>query len=107
MKDLNISLIQTSSNKKAVLKKIAKALLSERLSCCVHLSNAITSYYTWNDTLQEDEEYLLQAKIKTDTFNQCSELIKTLHNYDTPEIILLHITHIEPDYLAWARSELA
>ena len=107
MEDLNISLIQTSSSKKEILKKIAKFLLNERLSCCVHITNPISSFYKWENTLQEDDEYLLQAKIKTDTFHQCSERIKTLHNYDTPEIILLPITQIESDYLAWARSELS
>ena len=106
MKDFNISLLQTSSNKIHILKKIAKNLLQQKLSCCVHISKPITSYYMWENTLKADEEIMLQAKIVTDTFETCSDLIKTHHNYDVPEIVLLPINALDPDYLAWAKSEL-
>ena len=106
MKDVNINLLQTSSNKIHVLKKIARNLLQHNLSCCVHISSSVSSYYMWNESLQEDREHILQAKIKPEAFETCSHLIKTHHNYDLPEIILLPIDKIDSDYLAWATSEL-
>jgi len=82
-------------------KKIAKALVEERLAACVNITAPVQSLYRWKGKVNEDREFLLLFKSSRELFGEIQAAVRKLHSYTTPEIICLPIVDGSPDYLAW------
>src|SRR5674536_379115 len=61
--------------------------------------------YSWQGTIEEDEEYALSIKTKTELVDKVTARVKELHSYETPCIISHIITSGWPPYLDWIREE--
>lgn len=85
----------------AVAKKIAKALVEERLAACVTLVPGVTSVYAWKGALCADAEILLVIKSRADRHAAIARRVKALHPYTVPEIVHLPIAAGSADYLGW------
>ncbi|MCE2594705.1 divalent-cation tolerance protein CutA [Motilimonas cestriensis] len=81
--------------------KIAGEILREKLAACITMQPNVYSLYHWQGEIQQDREVLMMIKTTAGLFDKLSEAIKSLHSYDTPEIIALPITQGEPRYLNW------
>ena len=81
-------------------KKIAQALLTEKLAACISMT-AVDSFYTWQEEINHDREWQLFIKTRFNLFSQVAEKIQTLHSYDVPEIIALPILAGSQPYLNW------
>jgi periplasmic divalent cation tolerance protein len=81
-------------------RQIASALVSERLAACVQIM-PVESVYRWNGAVQQEPEFLLQAKTTTGRLPAVEALIKRLHTYDLPEIAVTLIVAGSEEYLAW------
>jgi uncharacterized protein involved in tolerance to divalent cations len=79
---------------------IAEALLADELAACVQIM-PIRSRYVWNGTVQREAELLLLIKTRAALFELVRGKIRTLHSYDTPEIVALPITAADADYQTW------
>ena len=79
---------------------IAEALLADELAACVQIL-AIRSRYVWKGEVRREPEQLLLIKTRQALFEPVRARIRTLHSYDTPEIVALPITAGDADYLAW------
>lgn len=84
---------------------IADALIADRLAACVSMM-PIRSIYTWKGEVCRDEEWQLVIKTKLDRFSDLTEKIRTLHSYETPEIIALPIVAGSQPYLEWIAAQL-
>ena len=82
-------------------EQIAEALVSERLAACVNVVGPVRSIYSWEGSLQRDEEYLLIIKTRETSFEPLASRVRELHAYATPEIIALPIHAGSEAYLAW------
>jgi len=82
-------------------KKIAKALVEERLAACVNITAPVQSLYRWKGKVNEDREFLLLIKSSRELFGEVQAAVRKLHTYTTPEIICLPIVDGSPDYLQW------
>ena len=91
-------LTTTASEREA--ETIAEALLNEALAACVQIL-PIRSRYVWNGAIQRQAEQLLLIKTRAALFETVHARIRTLHSYDTPEIVALPIEAGDADYLAW------
>ena len=91
--------ITTTSNKDEA-KELAKKILESKLAACVQLSH-ISSYYVWDDKVQNDEEVRVVIKTKKSLFSKLKSFIKQNHSYDTPQIIMLDIKDGNEKYLHW------
>jgi len=81
---------------------IAKALLEAKLAACVNILPSISSLYTWEGEICEDEEVLLTIKTKAELFEKMFiPAIQELHPYKVPEIIALPIVIGAKNYLEW------
>jgi len=100
----NYSLIQTTTDSKELAKKIAKELLDKKLAACIQIF-PIESLYTWEQEIKEDKEYLLQIKTISKNYKKIEELILSLHNYTTPEIISISINRGFKGYLDWIKMK--
>lgn len=97
------SLIFTTAATKEEAKKIAKALLQQKLAACVQLSN-IESFFIWEDSVNEEHEVLLLIKAKAGNFTEIESCIKSVHSYKVPEIVQIDIEEGSLQYLNWIDS---
>lgn len=97
----------TTSDRKEVLEKIARELVSKRLVACSQILGPIRSIYIWEGKVTEDDEYLCIMKTKEELLDRVEEEIKRNHNYEVPEIISIKIDRSSEDYRRWLESELS
>jgi len=93
-------LITTTTDDKTKAQEIANALITQKIAACVQI-DTIQSTYTREKQLQNTTEYRLSIKTKETLYDEVAVMIRTLHNYETPEIIATIIKYISEDYAQW------
>ncbi|MEP6830456.1 MAG: divalent-cation tolerance protein CutA [Rhizomicrobium sp.] len=81
-------------------RRIADALLADRLAACVQFLE-VESHYVWKGTRMVEPEVMLLAKTRTDLFERAIARIKALHPYETPEIVAQNFSAGFAPYLTW------
>ena len=99
MTDKRVVLTTSASEEEA--RKIARALVGERLAACVNIVPKIESIYRWQDKVEEAREYLLLIKTTESAFARLQEKLKELHSYELPECVALAMTAGSSPYLKW------
>ena len=87
-------------------KRIAHALVSERLAACVNVVPRITSVYTWKGAVEESSEVMLVVKTTQAAFARMKARLVELHSYDVPECIALRVLDGHAPYLAWIQESV-
>ena len=85
--------------------RMALALVQERLASCVNIVPQVTSYYWWEDAVQNDDEALLIVKTTVQRFQALMDYVLEHHPYELPEIIGLPVSSAYPEYVAWVKTE--
>jgi periplasmic divalent cation tolerance protein len=93
-----VILCTTASKEKG--KTLARLLVEEKLAACVNLQ-PITSIYSWQGKMTEDEETLLQIKSTEERLQDITSFILKNHDYGTPEVIALPVIGGSEKYLDW------
>lgn len=90
----------------ASAQDLAAKVLAEKLAACVTLLPGATSLYYWEGKLEQ--EYEVQMLLKSDVEHQEGLLacLKTHHPYQTPELLVLPVTHGNSEYLSWLYASL-
>lgn len=86
-------------------RRIADALVEERLAACVQLLPGLTSVYRWEDRVQASDEVLLIAKTARARLDALTARIVALHPYALPEVIAFDASGGLPAYLAWIAGQ--
>ena len=84
---------------------IARTVLNEKLAACVNIF-PIDSWYRWEGKIESSKEYQLIIKSDLDSFDSLADKIKTLHDYEVPEIIAIPIIAGSKSYLNWLGASL-
>lgn len=100
MEDNYIIILVTTTNKEEA-EKISKALLNEKLVACVNIIGPVSSFFWWQEKIENAEEYMLIMKSHSKLFEKLSEKVKALHSYEVPEIIALPIIKGHKAYVEW------
>jgi periplasmic divalent cation tolerance protein len=82
-------------------RRIAEALVVEKLAACVNVAGGVESFFWWEDKVNREQETLLIIKSTKELSAKIIERIKQLHSYDVPEVIQLAIEDGSADYLRW------
>lgn len=86
-------------------RKIAGAIVSERLVACVNILPGVHSLYWWEGKVQEDQEVVLVAKTQKRHLGALTARVKALHSYTCPCIVALPMEGGNSDFLAWIVAE--
>ncbi|MEN8256920.1 MAG: divalent-cation tolerance protein CutA [Thermodesulfobacteriota bacterium] len=105
MKTKYVQVITTLASKEEA-DKLARHLVEQRLAGCVQVCGPITSFYQWQGTLENDQEFQLQIKSRCDLYDALAAEINKHHPYETPEIVALPIVSGSEEYLSWLEKEL-
>jgi periplasmic divalent cation tolerance protein len=88
----------------ASARRLAEALVSERLATCVNRVTGIASTYFWDGRLQDDAEILLIIKTTTARLAELEARLRALHPYELPELLVLPVLGGNERYLEWVRT---
>lgn len=86
---------------------LARDVIERRLAACVQVIDPITSVYRWEGSVGEETEVLCLMKVPSDRSAALAEHVRTVHPYDTPEIVVVDSSFVDERYLAWAQTETA
>ncbi len=100
-----IIVLMTASNKEEAIK-IIRILLEEKLVACANMIEAVSSFYWWKGTIEEDQEVLVIMKSHKNLFQKLSSRIIELHSYDVPEILAIPIVRGSSSYFDWMKVYL-
>lgn len=99
-----VILVTASSKKEA--RKIASALVKNKLAACVNIVGNIESVFRWQGKVESAQEALLVVKSKKAKLPAAIRLVRSLHSYDLPEVIALPIAGGYKRYLEWIDGSL-
>lgn len=86
-------------------RRIATALVSERLAACVNLLPGMRSIYRWEGRIEDAEEVQLQIKTTRTRLEALQRRLTALHPYAVPELIAVEAVGGLPAYLDWVATE--
>jgi periplasmic divalent cation tolerance protein len=84
--------------------RLAEMLVGAHLAACVQIMPQMESIYRWKGEVHRAPEFLLLAKTTVACFDELEREVRSLHTYDTPEIIALPVAHVSAPYLEWLTS---
>ena len=87
-------------------RRIASAILTERLAACANLVPGIESHYWWEGKLESSGEVLMVLKTTRDALESLERCVLAGHPYQVPEFVVLPITNGSSTYLDWLRTEV-
>jgi len=90
----------------AEVEQFASRLVDDRLAACVNILPSMRSIYRWKNAVERTDERQLIIKTSEDCVPALEALVATLHPYDVPEFLVIHITGGSADYLAWLAETL-
>ncbi|AEW93275.1 MULTISPECIES: divalent-cation tolerance protein CutA [Streptomycetaceae] len=97
--------VLTTTDTEDRARELAATAVDERLAACAQIDGPIRSLYRWDGKVQDDQEWRVLYKTSTDRYPELEAHIKSVHTYDTPEIIAVPITEGSGEYLSWLRAE--
>jgi periplasmic divalent cation tolerance protein len=98
--------VTTAVDSAAAAERIAAALVEERLAACAQVVGPVRSTYRWRGAVERADEWLCQLKTTAERWPDVEARVRTLHSYETPEIVAVPIVAGSPAYLAWIDAEV-
>jgi periplasmic divalent cation tolerance protein len=87
----------------ASARRVAEALVIEKLATCVNRVANVRSSYIWDGRLQDDSEILLIMKTTAGRLAALRQRLAELHPYQLPELVATHVVDGNEPYLEWIR----
>lgn len=81
--------------------RLADMLVVSHLAACVQILPEIESVYRWKGNVERAPEILLFAKTTLANFAAIESAVRSLHSYETPEIIAVSLAAASAPYLEW------
>jgi len=100
-----IVVVYTTINTMQNAKRIAHALVEEKLVACVNIIPKIESVYRWKGTIETDNECIVLAKTTEKQVKKTIQKIRELHSYELPDIIVLPVSDGLKEYLTYIADE--
>ena len=100
---MNFIIIYITHKNKKEAKKVAEALLRDRLIACVNYF-PIESSYWWKDKIVTGKEIVTLVKTKKENWTKVKKAVEAIHPYETPCIMKLDVES-NTSYAKWIEDE--
>ncbi|HRW78194.1 MAG TPA: divalent-cation tolerance protein CutA [Candidatus Sabulitectum sp.] len=74
------------------------------MAACAQVTSEITSVYRWEGKIKSGREFQLKLKTLSTSESQLIGWLKEKHPYKVAEILVIPLSYVAPDYLAWMRE---
>ena len=85
-------------------RKIARAVLEQKLAACANIVPQIESHYWWQGKLEQNAEVLIIFKTLQSAEAELRNYVLANHPYETPEFITFAIDSGSLPYLRWIQG---
>lgn len=85
-------------------ERIIKGLIQKKWVACANIFPAIRSFFWWNGEVQDVVEVKVVLKTQTIFFDPIASYIQEEGSYDVPEVSMVLIDQVHPQYLKWLES---
>jgi periplasmic divalent cation tolerance protein len=82
-------------------RRIANALVEQRLAGCVQIVGPIESLYRWEGNIETATEWQCWIKTRQANYQAVEATIHKLHPYQVPEILAVPLVNGSEKYLKW------
>lgn len=86
-------------------RRIGKGMVDAKLAACANIIPGIQSIYRWKGKVVKAQEVLIILKSTRPRYRALEKAIKSMHTYETPEIIALPVKEGLDRYIGWVHSE--
>ena len=86
-------------------RKLATTLVEQKLAACAQISE-IESFYTWENDIQNDQEFRIMFKTTKDKYKDVEKAILKIHSYDLPAIYAVDVDELFKPYGNWINELL-
>lgn len=100
---MNFIVIYITHKDMAEAKKVAEALLQDRLIACVNYF-PIESSYWWKGKIATGKEIVTLAKTKKVNWTKVKKAVEAMHPYETPCIMKIEV-EANTAYVQWIHDE--
>jgi periplasmic divalent cation tolerance protein len=98
-------MVTTTVDSAEAAARLSQAAVLARMAACGQVSSPITSTYWWEGKLATNQEWMIVFKTTQARSAALIELLRELHSYDVPEILVSPVTDGNPAYLRWVETE--
>jgi periplasmic divalent cation tolerance protein len=99
--------VTTTAPTEADARRVADALLAERVAACVQVDGPITSRYRWEGAVTEATEWRCVAKTTAGAAERAVAAVVAAHPYDVPEVLVTTVDGGHQAYLDWVADEVS
>ena len=103
----SFSLVLVTAPDLKTARALAQAALTARLIACANLVPKIESHYWWQGKIESGQEVLLILKTQKSKLPALEKLVLAKHPYETPEFLVLPLTHGSQTYLQWLADSVS
>jgi len=105
MPRIRVAMCYVTCGSRAQARRLAAALLAERLVACVNLISGMESLYWWRGKVCAAREVVLIAKTRRSLVAALTRRLVALHSYEVPCVVALDVHGGNPRYLSWVADE--
>ena len=100
-------LIYMTAENKDEARRIAEALVADRLIACANILGAMESVYWWNGAVARGDEVSVILKTRESLVDKVLARAAELHSYDCPCLVVLDVAGGHAPFLDWIEAETA
>jgi periplasmic divalent cation tolerance protein len=100
-----ISTVSTTVGTLEQAQNMARQIVKSSVAACVQIDGPLQSFYVWDGKLCDEKEYRLTCKTLPGQVDALSSLVKELHPYQIPELLVSH-ADCSPDYFQWLTEQV-
>lgn len=101
-----ICIVITTVSSASDARKISSLLVENKLAACVQIED-VTSFFVFENKMNEAIEYRLFIKSISSKYKQIERLILDNHSYDLPQVIEVPISQSYGPYAEWIKKNTA